>query len=145
MCILKGHKELKDSRKALGQYADSLEFVTGNVHSLLFHDYQDADFLLIDCKMDGHRQLLQDAQRGLLHKDAVLVGYSANHSNPWLADLKAHFLPIGDGLFVSKIVKAETDKFRKDGKKSRWVVEIDKFTGEEHVYRVPSHKVSLIS
>lgn len=145
VCILKGHKELQASRKALGQYADSIEFITGNVHSLLLNDYQDADFVLIDCKMDDHKQLLQAAQKGLLNKNAVLVGYNANHCNPWMADLKAHFLPIGEGLLVTRTVESEADKFHKDGKKSRWVVEIDKLTGEEHVYRVTSPKGSPIS
>lgn len=139
VCILRGHKELTDSRKALGQYADSIELVTGDVHSLLLHNYQDADFVLIDCKMDDHKQLLQAAQRGLLHKDALLVGYNANHSGPWMADLKAHFLPIGEGLLYTRV--AEVDKFHDGGKKSRWVVKIDKFTGEEHAYRVISPKV----
>lgn len=138
ICILKGYKELHASRKALERYSDAIEFVIGDPKTLLLsNDYQDADFVLIDCKMDDHKQLWLAAKKVLHHKDALVVGYNAVHSSPRMPDLKAHFLPIGNGLLVSRL--SMEDKYRDGcGKKSRWVVKVDALTGEEHVYRITS-------
>ncbi|KAL0299411.1 UNVERIFIED_CONTAM: hypothetical protein Sradi_6600900 [Sesamum radiatum] len=56
-----------------------------------------------------------------------------------LPGFDAHLLPIGDGLLVSRVaVKAENGRCGGGAGKirSRWVVKVDKYTGEEHVFRV---------
>lgn len=145
VCILPGLKELHASRKALGCYADFIELVVGDARSLLINDYQYADFVLVDCKMDDHQSILVALQKCLYQKKAFLVGYNAIHCEPRVDGLKSHFLPIGEGLLVTRISSSSSssaaDKFRGARKKGRWVVKVDKITGEEHVYRTtfPNH------
>ncbi|KAL2553015.1 hypothetical protein Fot_06634 [Forsythia ovata] len=136
VCILRGLKELHASRKTLGPYVDFVEFVMGDAWILLQNDYKFADFVLIDCKMDEYKAVFVAAQRAMSKKGGLVVGYNALYcSELWWRDLnlKPHFLPIGEGLMVGKITENEKVK-----KKSHWVVEVDKCTGEEHFYRITS-------
>lgn len=64
----------------------------------------------------------------------LVVGYNALHRGSWQSDreLKAHFLPIGEGLLVTR-----TGKKNGGGNRSHWVVKVDKYcSGEEHVFRI---------
>ncbi|XP_027108913.2 uncharacterized protein [Coffea arabica] len=143
VCILPGLDELHASRKALGCYAEFIELVVGDdARSLLLNEYQDADFVLVDCKMDEHESILLAAQKCLHQKKACLVGYNAIHCEPWIDSFKAHLLPIGGGLLVTRLPSSSSspaEKFRGAGKKGNWVVKVDKITGEEHVYRTTFH------
>ena len=69
-----------------------------------------------------------------------MVGYNVKHRVSRWRQLKASFLPIGEGLLVAKIdpniVKVNDDKVVQ--RKSRWIVQVDKCTGEEHIFRVTS-------
>jgi hypothetical protein len=66
------------------------------------------------------------------------VGYNAFSKRSWRSGgSKTQLLPIGGGLLVTRIA---TDAKIADGcgcgKRSHWVVKVDKCTGEEHVFRV---------
>ncbi|KAG4169755.1 hypothetical protein ERO13_A12G101700v2 [Gossypium hirsutum] len=143
VCILNSLDDYVALKTALGNYRGSLTFVIGDAKMVL-NDYKTADFVLIDCNIDGHKEVLKAAQEGTKHnRGALIVGYNALHKgHGWnnVDELKTHFLPIGDGLLV--IRKAPTRKGAGDGfnsrKRSRWVVKIDKWTGEEHVFRITS-------
>ncbi|XP_059633978.1 uncharacterized protein LOC132276535 [Cornus florida] len=137
VCILPGPNELQASQSALGHHARCIEFVVGDAETLLSKDYKSGDFILVDCNINNLKGVLVVAQRAVSHGGALVVGYNARHEGSWLSELKAQFLPIGEGLMVAK-----TAAGRRIGgggeKKSHWVVEIDKHTGEEHFFRITS-------
>ncbi|KAF8379307.1 hypothetical protein HHK36_028740 [Tetracentron sinense] len=131
VCILPGLEELHSSEEALGPDADCVEFVIGDARILLLNDYRGADFVLIDCNLEDHEGVLRAVQAGAKNSGAVVVGYNAFCKASWgMSGSKTQLLPIGEGLLVTR-VPATT-------KRSRWVIRVDKCTGEEHVFRIKS-------
>ncbi|KAL3537387.1 hypothetical protein ACH5RR_000753 [Cinchona calisaya] len=61
--ILLDLKELHTSRKVLGCHADFNELVVVNAQSL--NEYHDANFVLIDCKLEKHKAVVVTGQRCL--------------------------------------------------------------------------------
>ncbi|XWS77214.1 hypothetical protein CRYUN_Cryun01aG0242500 [Craigia yunnanensis] len=140
VCILNSLDCYDASKSALGNYGDCINFVIGDAKTLLT-DYKTADFVLIDCNISDHKAVLKVAQEGAKHGGALIVGYNALHKEPgWSSDeFKTHFLPIGEGLLViRKGAPSKTGDRVNSRKRSRWVVKIDKWTGEEHVFRITS-------
>lgn len=140
VCILSGVlDDIDESKKSLGRYANCIEFVKGDAQNLLIGDYKGADFVLIDCNIDidGRKNVFRAAQESVMHGSAggVIVGYNAPHKGSW-SGFETHFLPIGEGLLVTRI--AENSDVGGRRKRSRWIVTVDKCTGEEHVFRVTS-------
>lgn len=142
VCILRSQQEMHAIKETLllgEEYANFVEFVIGHdVKTLLASDYEGADFVLIDCKLEDFQQVFEVAQQVVGVKGALIVGYNALHEGPKLSfDHKGYFLPIGEGLLVSKLRGCEGKKIGGGGgRRSHWVVEVDKCTGEEHLYRV---------
>ncbi|KAK3040104.1 hypothetical protein RJ639_027830 [Escallonia herrerae] len=133
VCILRGYIELRLSIEALGRDASGcIEFVVGEAQPLLLNDYKDADFVLIDCNIRNiHQRIFQAGRR---QNDAIVLGYNAFSKGSWRSFASnAHLLPIGEGLSVSRI-RANAKNL--GSRKSHWVVKVDKFTGEEHVFRI---------
>ncbi|KDP28759.1 hypothetical protein JCGZ_14530 [Jatropha curcas] len=138
VCILSETSDFNESRNALVPYADSVRFDVGDAETLLLNDYKEADFVLIDCNICDWKRVFRAAQEcGKDGSKGLVVGYNALHKGSCNSDFKTHFLPIGEGLLVTRIgVKVGCG----DGhtKRSKWVVTVDKCTGEEHVYRITS-------
>ncbi|KAE8677427.1 SPFH/Band 7/PHB domain-containing membrane-associated protein family [Hibiscus syriacus] len=144
VCILNSLDYFEASKCALRNYGDCISFVIGDAKKLL-NDYRNADFVLIDCNITDHKTVLKAAQEGAKHGgSALIVGYNALRRGPAgcsssIEGFRTYFLPIGEGLLV--IRKGEHKK-GDDGvnprKRSHWVVKIDKWTGEEHVFRINS-------
>lgn len=144
VCIFQGLEELKQSKKALFMDANHVEFVLGDAQILLSSRYQEADFVLIDCKLENHEEILRAVQSGRRRHGAVVVGFNAFCKGSWRSSgAKTQLLPIGEGLMVTRIAAASTNKIQSFGRKSQWIVKVDKCTGEEHVFRVrfPQGKV----
>ncbi|OMP11926.1 hypothetical protein CCACVL1_00209 [Corchorus capsularis] len=147
VCILNSLEHYQASKNALGNYRDCIDFVIGDA-KLLLNDYKTADFVLVDCNISDHKGVLRAAQEVAKHGEggALIVGYNALNKGPcWSSsEFKTHFLPIGEGLLV--IRKGAANKVGSDGVnnnncrkiRSRWVVKVDKWTGEEHVFRITS-------
>lgn len=139
VCILRSDEEMHAIKETLilEDYAKIVEFVIGDdVKTLLASNYEGADFVLIDCKLEDFQQVFEAAQQGVSVKSAFIVGYNALHERHKLSfDHKGYFLPIGEGLLVSKIRVLE-GKNSGVGRRSHWVVEVDECTGEQHLYRV---------
>ncbi|KAG9445410.1 hypothetical protein H6P81_016750 [Aristolochia fimbriata] len=134
VCILPGLRELRQSKALLAAAAaDLVEFVVGDASTLLLSDYQGADFVLIDCDLDDHEEILEAAQVGRKRDGVVVVGYNAFHGGKWQ---KSMLLPIGDGLQVVTIKPPARKTIKPPTRRSRWVVRVDACTGEEHVYRI---------
>ncbi|XP_043697657.1 uncharacterized protein LOC122648516 [Telopea speciosissima] len=147
VCILRGLDELHASEDALGSNADYVEFVIGDARRLLMNCYKGADFTLIDCNLEDHEGVFRAVQAGVKHGEAVVVGYNALGKGSWWprSGSKTQLLPIGGGLLVARIpAMAKVGGNNAGGggvngaKRSRWVVRVDKCTGEEHVYRITS-------
>lgn len=147
VCILNSLDSYVASKKGLGNYGDCINFAIGDAKALL-KDYKTADFVLIDCNIGDHKAVIKAAQEGGAQ---LIVGYNALHKGPvWSSstdEFKAHFLPIGEGLLVIRKGLAPPSCNKKAGggnevinarKRSRWVVKVDKWTGEEHVFRITS-------
>lgn len=69
-----------------------------------------------------------------------MVGYNVRHRALRWKQLRASYLPIGEGLLVTKTdlnVKKDIDMVVQR-KKSNWIVQVDNCTGEEHIFRVIS-------
>lgn len=149
VCILPGSTELQASKSQLSRYIDQVEFVTGDPLSLLTNRFKSADFVTVDCNIKGHKAIFKSAQKGGIQSKggALVVGYNAQHLVPSHNELGGHFLPIGEGLLVSKVLKhngiRNCNGSELTRKRSKWVVKVDKCTGEEHVFRVtcPQQKV----
>ncbi|KAI4354863.1 hypothetical protein L6164_003692 [Bauhinia variegata] len=139
VCISSGEKELQNSRKALGVHGHGVEFVVGDAKRLLIDDYKGADFVLVDCGLNLDKEIFLAAFKGVNCDGALVVGYNVGHSGSRWRQLKASFLPIGEGLLVTKIdPKAKIQGGVEQRKKSHWIVEVDKCTGEEHIFRISS-------
>ncbi|GMP24172.1 hypothetical protein CsSME_00001534 [Camellia sinensis var. sinensis] len=58
ICILHGLEQLRLSKDALGHNASHVEFVIGEAQNLLLNNYLEADFVLIDCNLRNHDDVL---------------------------------------------------------------------------------------
>ncbi|GMH08804.1 hypothetical protein Nepgr_010644 [Nepenthes gracilis] len=136
VCILGSLKDLQVSKQVLGPNADDqhIEFVIGDAQTLIQEDYEDTDFVVIDCNLQHHEGILGAVKGGKRCSGAIVLGYNAICNGSWQwSGVKAQLLPIGNGLLVTRI--APENKIR-PGRKSNWVVKVDRYTGEEHVFRV---------
>lgn len=144
--ILNGHDAVNSSKDVLGSYANSIEFVAGDAQNLLINEYKGADFVLIDCNIDIHKGIFRAAQESPKQGGGVMiVGYNAQHKGSW-SEFNTQFLPIGDGLLVTRLTAYQKvgdgdgdgngDGVVKGRRRSRWVVTVDESTGEEHVFRI---------
>ncbi|KAK7314887.1 hypothetical protein VNO77_33416 [Canavalia gladiata] len=148
VCIVPGHEELKASKNFLGIASSQVHFMVGEAQQKLMILNQ-ADFVLIDCNLVNHGEILEAVQSGGKPNGTVVVGYNAfSCKRSWLScGSKTQLLPIGKGLMVTRFGAIATSPKYGSGmskiKSSRWVVKVDKCTGEEHVYRirVPQGKV----
>ncbi|KAK6936346.1 Protein of unknown function DUF1442 [Dillenia turbinata] len=144
VCILGCVNELRSSKEALGLEANCIEFVIGDAQTLLFDDYREADFVLIDCNIENNEGIVQAMQEGRKQKGAIVLGYNAFCKGSWRpSGSRTQLLPIGEGLLMTRIGAQAQAKFGgngrpSSGKRSHWVVKVDKCTGEEHVFRVRS-------
>ncbi|KAK1274146.1 hypothetical protein QJS04_geneDACA012326 [Acorus gramineus] len=129
-CVLRAREDLRASREALGgAEADNVEFVFGDAAWLLSDDYARADFVLVDCKLEGNERVFGAAQK------AIVVGYNAFCDASWLTSgPRSDLLPTGDGLRACRVVRTAAVERRR----RRWVVKVDECTGEEHVFRAKS-------
>ncbi|KAE8022423.1 hypothetical protein FH972_008225 [Carpinus fangiana] len=139
VCILRGLEELRLSGEVLGAVdASNVEFVTGEARKLVLTQCREADFVLIDCNLENHEGIFKAVQAVRKQSGVVVVGYNAfSKESWWCSGARTQLLPIGEGLLVTRI--ARTAKIGGAGcgiGKSHWVVKVDKFTGEEHVFRV---------
>ncbi|XP_020225229.1 uncharacterized protein LOC109807112 [Cajanus cajan] len=143
ICIVPSHEALRASKHALGVASHQVQFMVGEAQQLLQDHYdQEADFVLVDCNLGSHEEILKAFQEGRKQSGTVVVGYNAfSCTKSCLSSgSKTQLLPIGEGLLVTRFGATQTSpKYgsRNMGKvKSRWVVKVDKCTGEEHVFRV---------
>ncbi|XP_027109666.1 uncharacterized protein [Coffea arabica] len=138
ICIVRGVHEQHSSEIALGDSAIHVKFVIGDALNLLCNDYREADCILIDCYLENCQRILETVQ--VISRNAIVIAYHACSMGSWRCPqgLKAHLLPIGEGLLVTKIAENvnKSNRSAVSGKKRRWLVKIDKYTGEEHVFRV---------
>ncbi|KAG6716713.1 hypothetical protein I3843_04G056500 [Carya illinoinensis] len=145
VCILRGLQELHLSQEVLGLDACHVEFVIGEAQKLVLTQYRDADFVLIDCNLENHGGILKALQVVRKQRDVVVVGYNAFCKESWWSGgSRTQLLPIGEGLLLTRIAANAKSAVSGCGiGKSHWVVKVDKFTGEEHVFRVrfPQGKV----
>ncbi|KAK6155820.1 hypothetical protein DH2020_010068 [Rehmannia glutinosa] len=141
ICIVRGANELRSSKENLGEIAkDHIKFVIGNAETLLGSDaYREADCVVVDCRIKNCERILKTAKG--IGKHVLVLGYNAFLMGKWRGlGFDAHLLPIGEGLLVStEDNKKERCRFG-SGKSSRWVVKVDEFTGEEHVFRVRNYQ-----
>ncbi|KAL9240394.1 hypothetical protein vseg_014619 [Gypsophila vaccaria] len=140
ICIFRDINKLISIKQALSQdNVNSIEFVVGDVEKLISRDYKEADFVLNDCKQENHEALLKaivQCRGGNCNKGTIVLGCNAFSTKSWQwAGLRTQLLPIGDGLLVTRIT-GPIEKSSSPGRKSNWIVKVDKHTGEEHVFRV---------
>lgn len=146
--IFKEKHELHLSKQELGSDSNKVEFILGDAETLLLNNYRDADLVVIDCNLENHEQILGAVQGNGREKRTIVLGYNADWKDSWIwSRTNSHLLPIGEGLLLMRIAgKPENgggSKHTRCGshggsKKSHWVVKVDSYTGEEHVFRVKS-------
>jgi len=150
VCIVPTYGDLITSKKILGAASNQVQFMIGKgAQELLV--LNKADFVLIDCNLMNHEEIVKCVQIGCKQRGTVVVGYNAFSSKgSWRScGSKTQLLPIGQGLLVTRFEEnnAISPKFESgisnSPRRSRWIVKVDKCTGEEHVYRVrlPQGKV----
>ncbi|KAL8095973.1 uncharacterized protein LOC141693247 [Apium graveolens] len=141
ICIVRGISELESSIEALGCNASRVEFVIGEAQTLLSTKYANADLVVIDCNIENHEGIFRGVEESTINSKIVL-GYNALFCKDFLRwdGSNTQYLPIGEGLLIRRIgAKSEGSK-----KRSRWIVEVDECTGEEHVFRIRSHHTRVI-
>ncbi|KAL7107285.1 hypothetical protein ACP275_06G044500 [Erythranthe tilingii] len=141
ICILRGVHELRSSKEALGECGvDIIKFVIGDAEILLGSEYyREADCVVVDCTIDNFEGIFATAKG--VGKKSMVLGYNA-FCIMGNSRFDGHLLPIGQGLLVSRVDESDGKNrdFSGSGKKSRWVVKVDKFTGEEHFFRVKNSR-----
>ncbi|KAK1431576.1 hypothetical protein QVD17_08036 [Tagetes erecta] len=142
ICIVKGDEELQSSKQALiNSNMNQIEFVVGNAQSLLSNEYKSADFVVIDCDLDNHVRIIESVQIER-EKSTIVLGFNAFWKDSWLwSKTNSRLLPIGEGLLLMRVAGKCKNGGRRNGgggggRRSRWVVEVDECTGEEHVFRM---------
>lgn len=142
VCIVGGANEVQLSKETLGECAADVKFVIGDAETLLASEYREADCIVVDCRINNCEGILKTA-KGVGRNNVMVLGYNAFWIGFEFDD--AHLLPIGEGLLVSRVggsARNKKDGYRcGSGKRSRWVVKVDKFTGEEHVFRVTTKPI----
>lgn len=149
VCILNELQNLIQSKRLLGVDSRHVQFVVGDAQNLLLTRYNEAEFVLIDCNLDNHESVLDSVRAGRKRNGAVVVGYNAFSKGSWRCSRgsRTQLLPIGEGLLMTRIAANAVESYsnvnggkgdnnNRFGKRSQWVVKIDKCTGEEHVFRV---------
>lgn len=146
ICIVPNHENLIASKNVLGIASHQVEFMVGEAQEILeLEQYESADFFLIDCNIKNHEEILKAIQKGRKQNGTIVVGYNGfNCKGSWLSlscGSKTRLLPIGEGLLVTRFgINVNSPKYETTSRmgkiKSRWVVKVDKCTGEEHVFRV---------
>ncbi|KAL0721220.1 hypothetical protein Bca4012_035819 [Brassica carinata] len=171
VCVLRGIEELIVSKKMLdSSEIHQIQFVVGesNDNTLINDHFGEADFVLVDCNLENHQDIVkktidhheENARTGGGSGVAVVVGYNAFSRGSWrFSDgRKTQFLPIGEGLLVTRVngngsYNQKTMNKNNDDhhhhldhvRKSHWVVKVDKCTGEEHVFRVRAPRGEAIN
>lgn len=127
ICILGSTKELQKSKQFLNGREMYVEFVIGDAADLIRSEYRGADCVVVDCRLKDCDGILEGAKSFV---KGLVLGYNAySMGTSWCSGVDLHLVPIGAGVLVSGMMRP--------GKKtSRWVVQVDKYTGEEHVFRV---------
>ncbi|RAL52217.1 unnamed protein product [Cuscuta campestris] len=136
VCILPEAGLLEASRLSLGS---NIEFLVGDAQELLSGDYRDADFIAIDCNLENHEEIFKSVQGSGRQCNTVVLGYNAFGKRSWRSSsLRISLLPIGEGLLMTRIASAKKSGVVGMEKRGRFVVKVDKCTGEEHFFRVRS-------
>ncbi|KAK4340842.1 hypothetical protein RND71_039343 [Anisodus tanguticus] len=137
ICILRKFDKINPSIEFLRNNAMHVEFVIGDAKTLLVNEYKRADCIVIDCNLNNCEGILKTARR-IGGNNAIVLGCNALRMGSWRCQgFNAHLLLIGEGLLVTRMTGKASD-FGISGKKNRWIVKVDKCTGEEHVFRVRS-------
>ncbi|KAJ8536705.1 hypothetical protein K7X08_035106 [Anisodus acutangulus] len=135
ICIIGSADKLNPSIESLGDNSRHVEYITGDANTVLMNDYREADFVLIDCNLNNCEGVLQTAR--MMGENVSVLGYNALCMGSWRCQsFNAHLLPIGEGLLVTNKTAKKGGNLGLSGKKSRWIVKVDKCTGEEHVFRI---------
>ncbi|KAF3790183.1 hypothetical protein EJ110_NYTH16847 [Nymphaea thermarum] len=159
ICILLESRSLEESRQALNCYPDLevfVEFKIGDSPELLKR-YKNVDFLLLDGKIENVQGLLKVVDMNASRSFVVINNlFEMKSRSGWVysktmqkkAGMRTVTLPIGKGMEVTKIGRSDQrDRFPKgsmnyfsmgyvETSKSKWLVAVDKKTGEEHFFRV---------
>ncbi|KAM7494598.1 hypothetical protein LguiB_029207 [Lonicera macranthoides] len=142
VCIVHSLDELRFCQKALGFSAVRVEFVIGEARDLLLNQYWEADLVVVDCNLENYEEVARAFEGIERCNSSVVLGYNAFCKDSWRwSGLGTQLLPIGEGLLLTRIGKRTTTSGSNNcgsGKKSKWVVKVDRCTGEEHVFRVRS-------
>ncbi|RAL52216.1 hypothetical protein DM860_016065 [Cuscuta australis] len=137
VCILPEAGLLEASRVSLD--SSVVEFVVGDAEELLSGEYREADFVAIDCNLESHEGIFKSVQGSGRPSNTVVLGYNAFGKRSWRSSgLRISLLPIGEGLLMTRIAGAKKSTVMGMEKRGRFVVKVDKCTGEEHFFRVRS-------
>ncbi|KAI5444807.1 uncharacterized protein LOC127131077 [Lathyrus oleraceus] len=150
VCIVPNHEDLIASKNFLGVAANQVKLMVGKEAQGL-DVVNKGDFVVIDCNLVSHEEIVKLVQIGDGNKQngIVVVGYNAfGCERSWRScGSKTQLLPIGEGLLVTRFgetnaISHENGSGMNKSVRSRWIMKVDKCTGEEHVYRVrPSQGV----
>ncbi|XWS35900.1 hypothetical protein CRYUN_Cryun20dG0036600 [Craigia yunnanensis] len=164
VCILpeaalpEAKRETKDSG-----LIDVVEFKTGDPTEIL-QNYEKNDFSLVDCKNDDYPKLLKMIK--VNPKKAVVVATNLAGDQEGLeghvtrmkdkVGVRSMTHPIGKGMEITTFGRTNKSERRNQGggvhfgaerrgipmkktviSKSKWIVEVDEESGEEHIFRLP--------
>ncbi|XP_058759403.1 uncharacterized protein LOC131632682 [Vicia villosa] len=144
ICIVPNNQDLIASKNFLGADSNKVKFMIGKGAQEL-DVLNKADFVVIDCNLVNHEELVKLVQTGdgNKQKGVVVVGYNAfGCKGSWrTCGTKTQLLPIGEGLLVTRFEENNAIRHKygsgmNKSVRSRWIVKVDKCTGEEHVFRV---------
>ncbi|GLJ17299.1 hypothetical protein SUGI_0300260 [Cryptomeria japonica] len=163
ICIVPEHKALIEAQKALNQvgFHETTEFVIGDPTELL-PKYKNVDFFLVDCTREDCAGLFKHLNLNPSYSVLIENNVFDRKATPSFPKnikkkmgAKSTILPIGKGMEVTRIGNKIHDfPFEttlndmaiaaspeiKPCNKSKWVVQLDEQTGEEHVFRVMKHR-----
>ncbi|KAD4584147.1 hypothetical protein E3N88_21748 [Mikania micrantha] len=139
--IVNGEEQIQTSNQFLNSESNYVEFVVGNAEFLLSNEFKSADFVVIDCNLQNHERILEAIQSER-EKGTIVLGYNAIWKDSWMwSKLDSRLLPIGEGLLLMRVAGKSGNGGGTSGGgrgRSNWVVRVDKYTGEEHVFRIKS-------
>ncbi|XP_068650236.1 uncharacterized protein [Aristolochia californica] len=151
ICIHSQNKTLGKSKQVIKDAGlkDMVEFKVGDPFKIL-PDYENVDFSLVDCKVDGYSSLIEllnvnprrsvVVANNLVEERKGLGGGILRETKGGLPSVRCTKSLMGTDMEVMMIGKSyEFGRRERIIKpcKSKWVAKVDKETGEEHIFRVP--------
>ena len=151
VCILP-ERVLDESTKVIKDSGlrDMVDFRTGDPYELL-PSYEKIDFYFVDCQTENYARLVNvldvNPRRSVIVANHLVGGKEGLGGHVKGMKDRVEVRSIGEDMEVTTIGTTNQKRAsqRKQATKSKWIVKVDKESGEEHFFRIPRSGTSSMA